>query len=138
MRSLLQIVVGSLPVNRINHHLTGERFLSLLLSRGSTYLSDVLSMSFSLITSFQKHRLYDTVSFELFHSFDDLLNRIFSVRTIQQMNVFFIHRIQFQDIIIYLVQCFEYGRTVDKCRVTQYAYFLLLGNTCREAQVYLL
>ena len=45
------------------------------------------------------------------------------VRTIQQMNVFFIHRIQFQDIIIYLVQCFEYGRTVDKCRVTQYAYF---------------
>ena len=31
-----------------------------------------------------------------------------AVRTVQQMNVFFIHRIQFQDIIIYLDEMFQY------------------------------
>ena len=122
MRSLLQIVVGSLPVNRINHHLTGSDFFHCFYP-GEHILVGCIIHVFSLITSFQEHRLYDAVSFELFHSFDDLLNRIFSVRAVQQMNIFFIHRIQFQDIIIYLVQCFEYGRAINKCRVTQYAYF---------------
>ena len=39
------------------------------------------------------------------------------------MDIFFIHCIQFQNIIIYLIQCFEHGRTINKCRITQYTDF---------------
>ena len=115
-------MVGCFPVNRINHHLTGSDFFHCFYPGKHIFIRCIIHV-LSLITSFQKHRLYDAVSFELFQLFDDFSHRIFSVRTVQQIDIFFIHCIQFQNIIIYLVQCFEHGRTINKRRVTQYAHF---------------
>ena len=116
MSGFLQVMVGSLPVNRIDHHLTGSDLLDCFQPREHKLIGCIIHI-FSKVTTFQKHSLNNTISFEFFHLFDDLPYGIFPVGTIQEMIVFFVHRIQLQDIIIYLVQCIEYCRTVNEGRI---------------------
>ena len=124
MSGFLQVMVGSLPVNRIDHHLTGSDLLDCFQPREHKLIGCIIHI-FPKVTTFQKHSLNNTISFEFFHLFDDLPYGIFPVGTIQEMNVFFVHRIQLQDIIIYLVQCIEYCRTVNEGRIAQYTYFCI-------------
>ena len=90
------------PVNRIDHYLTGSYLLDCF-QPGEHKLIGCIIHIFPKVATFQKHSLNNTISFEFFHLFDDLPYGIFPVGTIQEMNVFFVHRIQFEDIIIYLV-----------------------------------
>jgi len=65
--------------------------------------------------------LNNAVALKLFQRIDNFGNRIIPHRTVKHADIRFINRIQFHNVIVDLLQCFEYIGAFNKSRITQYA-----------------
>ena len=55
--------------------------------------------------------------------FYDFTHRIMPCRTIHSMNIILVYRIEFQYVVIYLIQRIKHCRAMNKGRITQYTDF---------------
>ena len=106
----------------VNHHLAGLYALQCpqpgfhILGRGVVI---VLSPTLSL----HEEGLHDNVSAELAHVFNDFFHIIVSLRTVCAEDVFRVHGVELQNVVVHPHQRLSYFWLVDACGIAQHADF---------------